>query len=132
MYYEIWKFETERFTIVATAETEYDPDLSWDETGEVTEKIEAGEWELFCAKVADVLDGREIATDYLGNCVYVSADDFARGHRDPDPMNRNCSAMRAARGNVSICHYFPGMVSEAVAYARNYLKDNPAPKIRAV
>jgi hypothetical protein len=34
-------------------------------------------------------------------------------------MNRNCSIMRAARGgNVCICHYFPGMVAEAINAAR--------------
>ena len=128
----IWKFNTARFSVVLTAEPEYDLDLSWDEGGEIAEKLSSGLLDSFCAKVAVQLDGREIAADYLCGCIYESAAEFATAHRDPDPMGRNCTIMRAARGEkVNICHYFPGMVSEAIAYARKYLADNPHPKMRA-
>ncbi len=121
----LWRFTTDRFTIVCTAEEEYDVDLSWDETGETLEKLNSGEYVVFCAKVAVYLNGREVAAAYLGQCIYADAADFATGHRDTDPMNRNCSIMRKARGNVIICHYFPDMVSMAVAEARKALTNMP-------
>ena len=127
---ELWRFNTNRFSIVCTAEDEWDVDLSWDETGETAEKIESGEWTVFCAKVEVLFDGVEIASDYLGQCIYADPSDFVTGHRDADPMNRNCSIMRKARGgNVCICHYFPDMVSTAIKEARQALSN--VPKIRA-
>jgi hypothetical protein len=36
-------------------------------------------------------------------------------HRGPDPMNRNTSLIG---DGVTICHYFPGMVREAIKEAR--------------
>ena len=72
----------------------------------------SGRYVGFCAR-ARVLDaeGNVLATDYLGNCIYKSLQEFASGHRDPDPLNRNCSLMRQARGqDMIICHYFPDMV----------------------
>ncbi len=123
----LWEFKTDRFSVVCTAEEEWDVDLSWDDTGEVAEKLASGEYVVFCAKVAVYLDGREIATDYLGQCIYVDAEEFVTGHRDTDPINRNCSIMRAARGgNVVICHYFPDMVSMAISEARGALRNMPA------
>ena len=68
--------------------------------------------------------------DGLGGCAYKTVREFYTSHRDADPMNQDCSAMRAARGsNVAICHYFPDMVSEAIADARRNLAD--VPRIRA-
>ena len=121
----LWQFDTARFSIVCTAEEEWDVDLSWDETGETAEKLASGEYVVFCAKVAVYLDGREVAADYLGQCIYADAADFTTGHRDTDPMNRNCSIMRKGRGNISICHYFPDMVATAVAEARKALTNLP-------
>ena len=121
----LWTFKTARFTLSCDALVEDYPDLSWDETSEVAEKINAGEYMLFCARVTVYLDGREIASDYLGNCVYEPGS-FETDHRGPDPMNRNCTFMRAARGrNVVICHYFPDMVRAAIAEARKVLADVP-------
>jgi hypothetical protein len=76
MTYEIWKFETARFTVTMTAEPDYDVDLSFDETGEIREKLESGELQSFCAKCAVCLDGNEIAADYLGSCIYANPDEF--------------------------------------------------------
>ena len=122
----LWKFDTARFSIVCTAEEEWDVDLSWDETGETAGKLASGEYVAFCAKVAVYLDGREIASDYLGQCIYDRSPDFVTAHRGPDPMDRNCSIMRAERGhNVAICHYFPDMVSVAISEARKALQDIP-------
>ena len=121
----LWKFATTRFSIVCTAEEEWDVDLSWDETGETAEKLASGEYVVFCAKVAVYLDGREVAADYLGQCIYDRSPDFVTAHRGPDPMNRNCTIMRKVRGDISICHYFPDMVSIAVAEALKALTNLP-------
>ena len=129
---KLWDFSTARFRVVCTAEDEdHAIDLSWDESGEVAEKLDSGEYVVFCAKVAVYLDGSEIATDYLGECIHADPDDFVTGHRDPDPMHRNCSIMRATRGgNACIGHYFPDMVSTAIREARDVMR-SPAPRMRA-
>lgn len=127
MYRElIWAFDTARFSVRFYAEEERDLDLSWDEDGTTREGLESGEFVAFVACVEVKLDGRTIAEDYLGQCIYRSAQEFCEGHRDRDPMNRNCSLMRAAHGeNVSICHYFPSMVATAIAEARKTLAARP-------
>jgi hypothetical protein len=68
--------------------------------------------------------GEEIGHDSLGeSCYYADKiQDFYTAHRHPDPFQRNSSIMREARGkNVVICHYFPSMVREACARAREYM-----------
>ena len=126
----LWTFSTARFRVVCEIEPDFDLDLSFDDTGEVAEKLESGEYTAFQTRVAVYLDGNQIAADYLGGSIYANPEDFVTDHRDPDPMNRNSSLMRAERGdNVSICHYFPGMVSEAIAEARKALSN--VPTIRA-
>lgn len=123
MSYEIWKFETARFTVVMTAEPEYDLDLSWDETGEVAESIESGKFDVFCAKCAVLLDGREIATDYLGQCIYETPETF-RDHIGIAALSR--------KDGRDYGSYFSDMVRQAVAEARDYLRANPAPAMRQV
>ena len=118
MSYEIWKFRTKRFTTIVTAEPEWDLDLSWDDTGEVSEKIDSGEYEVFCAKCDVLLDGNEIASDYLGQCIYANIDDF----RDHIGMN--------GKGHGS---YFSDMVRAAIAEARLYIRDMESkPKLRGI
>lgn len=134
MYRElIWAFKTARFDVRFYAEETDGLDLSWDEDGSTFEGLAPGELVAFCACVEVSMDGRTIATDYLGECIYRSAEEFCTGHRDPDPMNRNCSIMRAAKGNVSICHYFPDMVSTAIEEAREALAREIAnpPRLRS-
>lgn len=117
-----WKFKTKRFTVSLYLKRDrnytYDGD---DENGETQDKLDSGEYVAFDSTVEVELDGVVIAHNTMGGSVY-SADtvaEFFTAHRDPDPMNRNCSIMRAARGaNVVICHYFPGMVAEAIEDAR--------------
>lgn len=124
----VWTFKTARFVVALAIEEspgyQYDGD---DENGETQAALDAGEFVAFDSAVTVSLDGREIAADYLGASVYAADDvaEFWTAHRDPDPMNRNCEAMRAARGNCSICHYFPSMVSEAIAQARDALSHIP-------
>jgi hypothetical protein len=124
MSYEIWKFETARFTVVMTAEPEHDLDLSWDDTGEVAKGIESGKFDVFCAKCAVLLDGREIAADYLGQCIYETPETFR------DHIGIGCRLCRKDGKNYG--SYFSDMVRQSVSLARNYLRDNPAPALRAV
>lgn len=131
-----WSFETARLFVGFYAEPE---DMDPADSFEFPEDIKAvrnGDVEWFCAAVRVYLKGedgayctdwREIGADYLGGCAYHSVHDFYTSHRDADPMNRNCSVMRAARGeNVSICHYFPDMVKQALDDARATIKKTTA------
>jgi hypothetical protein len=130
----IWSFETPNFTVRVDALPEEDWDLSWDETGEARAGLETGRYVGFCAR-ARVLDaeGNVLACDHLGNCIYLSLGEFASGHRDRDPLNRNCSLMRQARGqNVVICHYFPDMVRIVCAEARATLRKHSAIRLRTL
>jgi hypothetical protein len=82
------------------------------------------------ARVLDA-EGRLLADDTLGNCIYLTLDEFATSHRDADPMNRNCTLMRQARGqNVIICHSFPDMVRVVCAAARVTLQKHGAIHLR--
>lgn len=121
----VWQFDTAHFSVKLIVEQEdgyrYDGD---DEDGEIQRKIDCGEYIAFQSAVIVEKDGEEIAADYLGGSVYDwrTVSEFWTAHRDKNPDNRNCSAMRAARGgNVVICHYFPDMVAQAIAEARKAL-----------
>lgn len=128
----IWEFHTARFAVKLHILPEHDDPAGHFASGddeadaETVRKIEDGTYAWFCAKVGVYLDGREVGSDYLGACCYESTQEFATSHRDADPMNRNCSLMRAAKGgNVAICHYFPDMVRQAIADARRALGNVP-------
>lgn len=126
----LWTFKTARFQVSLLAEIERYPDLSWRDEEQERYDAEHGV-EYYCFSVVVLLDGRVIARDTLGDSGYANPHDFAREHRDPDPMNRNCSIMRAARGNVCIGHYFPDMIHTAIGEAREYLS-KALPRIRTV
>lgn len=124
---EVWSFISGRFTVSLHIELEegyrYDGD---DEDGETQAALDSGEFVAFTSEVQVHLNGALIGANSLGGSIYSAGDmsDFWTAHRGSDPMDRNCSIMRAARGhNVSICHYFPGMVSEAIADARAWLDE---------
>lgn len=118
----MYEFTIGRFTIAADIHPADHLDLSWDDTGETAEKLDSGEWEAFDTNVTVSLNGAEIASDWLCGSIYADPAEFFSGHRDADPMNRNCSIMRAANGdNVMIGHYFPDMVRNAVQEARAWL-----------
>lgn len=133
---KVWEFRTKRFSVSLTLEREYgyryDGD---DEDGEAQAKLDSGESVAFTSCVAVKFDGEEIAADFLGGSVYGADEvaEFYTAHRSPDPMQRNCTIMRRAwRGEnnpdakISIYHYFPGMVSEAIREARDVMRDRIA------
>lgn len=118
----VWSFETENFRVELEIEPcQIDPRDCF-EFAEDIEAVHSGAVDFFDASVNVFMTVGEaealIGSDHLGACSYETVADFFEGHRDSDPMNRNCSVLRTARGNVSICHYFPDMVREAVAAAR--------------
>lgn len=121
----VWSFTTSRFTVALYVERDrnyiYDGD---DEDGSYQEKIDSGEIVAFDSRVVVTLDGEEIASNWLCGSTYGAdeVDQFWTAHRDADPMNRNSSVMREARGhNVVICHYFPDMVRETISAARDHV-----------
>lgn len=127
----LWEFATERFRVELTAELDEDFDLSERDPQQV-EYDDANGVEYYDFACRVYLDDAEIAADYLGGSGYSDVREFVTAHRDPDPLNRNCSAMRAAKGaNVVICHYFPGMVQQAIHEARQAIgRMQSLPKLR--
>lgn len=124
----MWQFTIGRFTIRAAIEPSQDLDLSWCETGETQANLESGLWEAFDTRVTVSLNGMVVGEDWLCGSIYADPQEFFTDDRSADPMNRNCTIMRAAwrgEGNpdakVSICHYFPDMVRTAIGEARAWL-----------
>lgn len=109
MQESIWTFKTKRFSVVVGWDWESDPDLSWDDTGEVTAKLNSGEYGnyCFCAKI--YCDGREVSETYLGNSIYADPSEF-RDHV-------------GAQGKYG--SYFKDMIGEVIADARKALCDVP-------
>ena len=131
----VWSFKTKRFEIRLEIERDYNYQYDGDdENGEVQSKLDSGEFVAFDSSVIVFFDGDMIAWDSLCGSVYDYREisEFWQAHRGPDPMDRNCSEMRAARGNIGICHYFPDMVRSAVKDARKYMHELAAnlPKVR--
>lgn len=123
-----WSFVTARFRVQLDIESDYNHKYDGDdENGEIQRMLDDGELVAFDSSVRVYLDGNLIGADYLGASIYQIGKEyeFWTAHRDPNPMNRNCSIMRAARGNVTICHYFPDMVREAIKAARQHLENLP-------
>lgn len=126
----VWRFATARFEVklqlAQDVGYQYDGD---DENGETQAALDSGEYIAFDSRVVVYCDGRELGADYLGGSVYACDDyqEFWTAHRDPNPENRNCAATNAKH---IICHYFPGMVRQAIGEARKALSE--APRLRAV
>ncbi len=117
------EFTAGRFTVIASIEPDYDCDTSFDETGETQEKINSGEWECFSTKVAVLLDGHEIAAEYLGGSIYADPADFFTVHVG--------LAIKSREDGRNYGSYFPGMIRTAISEAREYVRDvQPAPYIR--
>ena len=106
----IWSFNTEHINVKVVALPEYCSDLSWDDSGEVQDKINSGEYVEFtaCAIVTCTTTGEELASDYLGSCIYENFVDF----RDNVGMNQ--------RGHGS---YFSDMVKTVCSEARRTILD---------
>ncbi len=119
-------FKTKNFTVEVTAEEEYDVDLSWDDDGSTREGLENGTLIAFCAKATVYYRGREIATDYLGNCIYKSLDDFM-DHKECGKQNKEY----AAKGEPGRCgSYFRDMITEVCGDARKEIETLQSVRVR--
>ena len=119
-YQELWRFCTKNLTVLLEVAPEDDEPDGYFSCPEDAAAVRNGEVEWFMARVR-ILNrlGETLGSDYLGACSYRTFKEFYTSHRDADPMNRNCTIMRDARGaNMVICHYFPSMVAQAIAEAR--------------
>lgn len=115
----IREFKTAQFRVVVDALEDYDMDLSFDETGEVREKLESGEFIGFCARVRVLHDTLgEVSSDYLGSCIYSSLEEF-EDHRECGKETRRLRE----QGSSAICgSYFSDMIREAVSSARKAIQ----------
>lgn len=110
-------WNTKRFTVTLDWTYEDYPDLSWDETGEVTEKLESGEYVNCTFRVRVLMDGREISADYLGNSIYANPEEFYLEHIG--------IAAKAREAGQNFGCYFTDMIATAVSEARSALGDVP-------
>ena len=111
----IREFNTEHFRVIVDAVEEHDLDLSWDERGTVAEDINDGHLVAFCARARVITHtGIELASDYLGNCVYSDISSF-EDHRECAAYTRE----QQAKGSTAVCgSYFSDMVRSVCAEAR--------------
>lgn len=119
-------FTTQNFMVIADAIEEDSPDFSFDETGETQRKVCTGELLCFAARVRVLFHGHEIGSDYLGNCIYRSLDEFM-DHKECGKQNREWKA----QGKHGRCgSYFHDMIREAIASARKELRKFNTVKVR--
>lgn len=119
-YGNIRVFHTEHFTVCVDALIEHDPDFSFEGGDEAREKVESGEWTIFCARVQVLHDQLgKIGEDYLGNCIYADIAEF-EDHRECAAYTRKLRA----EGSEAVCgSYFAGMIAEAIKEARRTLQN---------
>lgn len=124
----IRKFRTAQFTVIVDAIEEDSPDISFDETNETRDKINSGEWMIFCARARVIHDTLgELASDYLGNTIHGSIDEFM-DHKECGAKNRQL----AAAGHAGRCgSYFADMVKTVCRDARKAIKGAHAIKVRS-
>jgi len=108
---KIWQFRTKNFRVLFEVMPEDDLDLSFDDDDSVRDGLRNGQYVAFVACVTVYHNSTRIAVDYLGNCIYESADEFCSMHR--------------GHGYRKSGSYFPDMVREAIAKARANLRKPP-------
>lgn len=129
-YCTIREFNTAQFRVVVDAVPDYTGDCGLpDDDGETLAKIESGEYLVFTAR-ARVLHKTlgEIASDYLGACIYSDPADF-QDHRECAKYTRE---LQATHGPNHVCgSYFASMVSTVCREARERLREMRLPYVRA-
>jgi hypothetical protein len=58
--------------------------------------------EIFCAKVSAHKCGIELASDYLGGCIYETAEDFYTKHKDDYFEDMVCSVVSDAKKEIKV------------------------------
>lgn len=127
-YGTIREFKTRNFRVVVDALEDWDTDLSFDETGEVREKLERGEYICFTVRARVFYNGQELAADYLGGCIYENIGAF-QDHRECGAETRR---LRASGSTAAVCgSYFAGMVHGVCKQARKTIQGFHAVRVRA-
>lgn len=122
------EFKTKNFKVVVDAIEEDDLDLSFDEDGSVLEGLQSGEFIAFIARVRVFFHGHEVGSDYLGNCIYRSFEEFM-DHKECGAQNREYEA----KGESGRCgSYFSQMIKEAISEARKNMLDYSSTYVRRV
>lgn len=122
----IRKFKTRNFTIIVDALPEDNLDLSWDDTGETAAKLDTGEYVAFVARARVFMGKAELASDYLGGCIYPTLSDFM-DHRACGIQNRGYELA----GTPGRCgSYFSQMVADVCEAARKHVCELQAVKVR--
>lgn len=107
MHWEtMWTFHTPNFSVSWQIAPEDDLDLSWDNTGEVREKLTSGVYQAFQSRVVVYFNGYEVGCDYLGGSIYEKPAEF-----------RDHIGSRGKWGS-----YFTDMVREAIKEARQTIR----------
>lgn len=123
----VWEFKTARFTVALEVTRDYN--FRYD-SGEFVAFDDSGDFVAFDSVVKVELDGEEVGWAALCGSVYGRDDysDFWTAHRTSEPEYRN----RQPGQSYIVCHYFPGMVAEAIAMARAELRSRkPTPYVRS-
>lgn len=118
----VWSFSTKEFLVaLEISPEEMDPADSFEFEDDIN-AVRNGHVEWFCARVAVYKNSHLVGSDTLGGCAYNTIEEFYTSHRNSDPMNRNCTIMRKKFSDkMTICHYFPSMVQQAIDDARTTL-----------
>ena len=111
-------------------------DLSFDEDGSIIEGLQSGEFIIFVARVRVFFRGNEVGTDYLGNCIYRSFEDFM-DHRECGKQNAKYERQEKRRGlpkgKLGRCgSYFHDMIREAISEARKTIASYKDVRVRTV
>lgn len=118
--YTIWNFMTKNFAVrMSYRYQEETVDLSWDDTGEVREKLASGEWAVyvFHAEVIERATGNTIGEDYLSESIHADPMDFR------DHVGLGIKSRADGRNYGS---YFMDMIREAIREARKtYATERP-------
>ena len=110
----IREFNTARFRVIVDAIEDDDLDLSWDDDGSTRAGLESGKYIAFCARARCLLDGLEVASEYLGGCIYERIEAF-EDHRECGAATRR---LREQGNPAVVGSYFADMVSEVIYHAR--------------
>lgn len=121
------EFNTRNFHIVIDAVEDYDIDLSgMEDADEIIHSLERGTLVAFTVRAIAYCHGSEVASDYLGGCIYKTPREFM-DHIECGAQNRKY----AAAGESGRCgSYFKDMVSNVCRDARAELRKLQTVRVR--
>lgn len=123
----IRRFKTPHFLVIVDALPEDSP-VDVDDEGETAAKVDSGEYVHFIARARVIHrdTGAELASDYLGGCIYARIEDF-QDHRQCSAQTRKLRA----EGSTAVCgSYFADMIHEAITEARKAMADLQTVRVR--